>query len=243
MKKPDLLKFIELYNLSGTVEKVKIESDGTDLKTVFITEDKTLYGTITYKGLGLEKGEYGIHDTAQFKKMLGVLDDDITATVNRLDDNRPVSLTFNDKNADSTIMLADLSVIPKTPKGVQPGTTDFEFTIDADFVNRYIRSKNALTDVSSFTLLFNPKSKKTELVIGYSNISTNRIRLDINPVPGKDKITNQVSFNADYLKEILSKNSAAGSTMFKVNSAGLAHLIFKTDAYEANYYLLKVTSI
>jgi hypothetical protein len=243
MKKSDLLHFIELYNLSGAVEKVKIDADGTDLKTTFITEDKTLYGTVHYRGLAMEKGEYAFHDTAQFKKMLSPLEEDISVSVERVND-RPIGLTFSDDNVDSAMMLADLSVVPKAPKGVAPGNADFEFTIDEEFINRFITAKNALgKDVTSFTLLFNPKTNKTELIIGYSNINTNRIRLEIKPVAGKEKIEKQVSFNADYLKEILSKNPITGTTTCKVNSAGLAHLQFNTVAYDANYYLLKVSSI
>jgi len=243
MKKSDLLKFVELYNLAGTVEKVKLESDGTDLKTSFVTEDKTLYGTLTYHGLKFEQGEYGIHDTKQFLKMLNVLEEEITVEVVRLDDNRPAGLQFSDKNTESLAMLADLSVIPKAPLGVNVGKVDLEINLDEEFIERYIRAKNALSEVTTFSFVTNAKTGKVEMIIGYSNINSNRIRLEISPTPGKDKPAQQVSFNADYFKEILVKNRGMTGTILKVNSAGLGHLHFKTTDYDANYYLLKVTNI
>ena len=241
MKKSDLLKFVSLYNLAGSVEKVKLDSDGTSVKTTFISEDRGLYGAISFSSLPIETGEYGIHDTKQLVKMVNILEDDFAVVVNRLSDNRPVAFSFSDKNTESQVMLADLSVIPKPPPGVKAFTTDLEINIDAEFINRYIRAKNALNDVASFTFIVNPKSQKVEMIVGYSNVSNNRVRLEINTVPGKDSPSQTVSFNADYLKEILIANRDMSSAVLKVNSGGMAHIQFKSTQYEANYYLLKVT--
>ncbi len=244
MKKSDLLRFIELYNLSGYVEKVKVESDGTKFSTKFITEDKTLFGIVSYEGLDVEKGEYSIHDTAQFRKMLNILDDDLTVTVNRLADGRAFSLTVSDKNSESLIMLADSSVIPKAPPGTKPFTVDLEIPLTPEFIQRFIRAKDALKDAKAFTLLPNSKTGRVELIIGYSgSINTNRVKLEINPVPGKDKLPAEISFNAEYFREILAKNMDSGTVLLKVASGGLAHAQFKTKEYEANYYLLKVTNV
>ena len=243
MKKSDILKFIELYNLGGTVEKVKIVADGSKLAASFITEERTLYGTLLYSNLDLEAGEYGIHDTKQFIKMLNVLEEDIAAKVIRWSDGRVGGLEFSDKNTESLAMLADLSVIPKPPVGVNVGKVDLEINIDEEFVERYIRAKNALSEVKTFSFVPNSKTGKAEMILGYSNINTNRIRLEIKTTAGKDKPAQMVSFNADCLKEILLKNRDMAGTVLKVNSAGLAYLHFKTTDYEAHYYLLKVTDI
>jgi hypothetical protein len=243
MKKTDILKFIELYNLGGIVEKVKIVSDGKNLSASFVTEERTLYGTLVYNNLAIDAGEYGIHDTKQFIKMLNVLEEDISVKVVCWPDGRPCGLEFSDKNAESLALLADLSVIPKAPLGVNVGKVDLEINIDDEFIERYIRAKNALSDVKTFTFVPNAKTGKAELIMGYSNISTNRIRLEIKATAGKDKPEKLVSFNADCFKEVLMKNRDMTGTVLKVNSAGLAHLHFKTTDYEAHYYLLKVTDI
>lgn len=237
MNKSELLKFIELYNLNGTVEAVKLVATDKGLKTSIVSECKTLAGTVSFSSLKIDEGEYGIHDTAQFKKMLGVLaDEDINVTVSK-SDNRAISLCISDKTIESVCMLADLSVIPSAPKVKEIKNFDVEIPIDDSFVERFVRAKNALPDVDTFTIMPNKKDK-LELVIGHSSINTNRIKLDINPIDGKDKLKEGISFNANYFKEILSKNRGVNS-IYKIASAGISTIHFKTDGYEATYYLIK----
>lgn len=232
------MKFLELYNLNGTIERVKLEADGKNIKTSIVAEDKTLAGNITFNDIALEKGEYGIHDTAQFKKVLSILDEEVEMAVNKVDD-RAVSLTVADKNTESLIILANMSVIPKTPTVANLGTFDLEIELDDAFIDRFIKAKNALPEVNTFTLGLNKKGDKVELVVGDSDNNTNRIKLEVKPVAGKDKPAKEISFNANYFKEILSRNRNVTGVVFKINTAGISHLYFKTAEYEANYYLLK----
>ena len=238
MNKSNLIKFIELYNLGGTVERVKLESDGKNLSTKIIAEDKTLAGTITFNDIKLEKGEYGIHDTAQFKKMLSILDEEVEMSVNSVD-KRAISLTIADKNTESLVILADMSVIPKTPSVTNVGTFDLEIELDDAFIDRFIKAKNALPDVTSFTLSLNKKGDKVEMIIGDNSNNTNRIKLEVKTVAGKDKPAKEISFNANYFKEILTRNRNVTGAVLKVNTAGISNINFKTTEYEANYYLLK----
>ena len=240
MIKTNLLQFIDLYHLAGSVEKVKVVSDGTNLSTKFVTDDRTLFGTITYNDLVMEAGEYGVHDTKQFKKMIGVLDENITAQINKFG-NRPIGITFSDTGTESLVMLADLSVIPEPPKGINTGKIGLEITMDEAFIDRFIRAKSSLSDVKTFTLVTNEKTKRVELIIGHSEINSNRIKLEVVTVPGKDTLDNEVTFNADIFKEILAKHQGMSGVVMRVNSAGLAHVQFKTANYDANYYLLKAT--
>ena len=239
MNKANLLKFIELYNLNGTIERVKLESDGTNLKTGIVADDRTMAGNIKFNDLPVEKGEYGIHDTAQLKKMLGILDDQIDISVNKIDD-RPIGLAVSDKTTESFVVLADMSVIPKVPTVNNKGDYDLEIEITEDFVERFVKAKNALPDVTAFTLGMNKKGDKVELIIGDGDANTNRIKLDIKPINGKDKPAKEISFNANYFKEILLKNRGATGAVLKVNTAGLANVSFKTNEYEANYFLVKI---
>lgn len=239
MNKANLLKFIELYNLNGTIERVKLESDGTNLKTGIVADDRTMAGSVKFNDLPVEKGEYGIHDTAQLKKMLGILDDEIEIIVNKVDD-RPIGLAISDKTTESFVVLADMSVIPKVPTVNNKGDFDLEIEITEDFVERFVKAKNALPDVTAFTLGMNKKGDKVELVIGDGDANTNRIKLDVKPINGKDKPAKEISFNANYFKEILLKNRGATGAVLKVNTAGLANVSFKTTEYDANYYLVKI---
>lgn len=240
MNKANLLKFIELYNLNGTVERVKLESDGKSIKTGIVADDRTMAGSIKFNDLKVDKGEYGIHDTAQFKKMLGILDDEVEVSVNKLDDGRAISFAVSDKNTESLIVLADMSVIPKVPTVSNVGTFDLEIELTEEFIERFVKAKNALPDVTAFTLGLNKKGDKVELVIGDGDTNTNRIKLEVKPVAGKDKPAKEVSFNANYFKEILLKNRGATGAVLKVNSAGLANVTFTTAEYDASYYLIKI---
>lgn len=239
MNKANLLKFIELYNLNGTIERVKLESDGKNLKTGIVADDRTMAGSVKFNDLPVEKGEYGIHDTAQLKKMLGILDQEVEISVNKIDD-RPIGLAISDKTTESFVVLADMSVIPKVPTVNNKGDFDLEIEITEDFVERFVKAKNALPDVTAFTLGMNKKSDKVELVIGDGDANTNRIKLEVKPVNGKDKPAKEISFNANYFKEILLKNRGATGAVLKVNTAGLANVSFKTPEYEANYFLVKI---
>jgi hypothetical protein len=240
MNKENLLKFIELYNLSGTIEKVKLVSDGKTLGADIVTEDRTLIGNVKFEGIKIPKGEYGIHDTVQFKKLLSILDDEVDVEVTKYD-GEPVGLLFSDKNTESLVMLADLAVIPKVPPLANGIQFDLELVIDDAFIERFIKAKNALPETNVFVLMMNKKGDKIELIIGYSSNNSNRVKLDITAVAGKDKLPKELYFNADYFKEILSKNRGVPNTVFQINSNGLGHLQFKTDQYEANYYILKKT--
>lgn len=238
MNKANLLKFIDLYNLSGTIEKAKLVSDGKTLSADIVTDDRTLIGNVKFEGIAVPKGEYGIHDTAQFKKLLNILDDEIDVAVSKYDGD-PVGLLFSDKNTESLVMLADLVVIPKVPPLASGIQFDLEITIDDAFIERFIKAKNALAETNVFTLMMNKKGDKVELIIGYSSNNSNRVKLDVSAVAGKDKLAKELYFNADYFKEILAKNKGASNTVLRINSNGLGHLQFKTDQYEANYYILK----
>lgn len=132
MNKTNLLKFIELYNLNGTIERVKLESDGKNLKTGIIADDRTMAGNVKFNGLEIEKGEYCIHDTQQFKKMLSILDEEIQVSVNKMDDTRAVSLSVSDNNTESLVILADSSVIPKVPTVKNDNNFDLEIELTED---------------------------------------------------------------------------------------------------------------
>ena len=237
MNKSELNKFIELYNLNGTIESVKIVSDGDNAKTSFVSDDKTLAGTVSFSSVKIEKGEYGIYDTAQLKKMISVLEENIDIAVTKVSD-RPVSWSVSDGSTDSTVLLADLSVVPSAPKVKEIKSYDVEIPMTDEFIERYIKAKNALSDVDTFTLLVNKKGKM-ELVIGHSNINTNRIKLDVAPIAGKDKLEKPISFNANYFKEIVSKSRGLGGITFRVAAAGISNISFSSKEFDATYYLIK----
>lgn len=238
MNKNTLLTFIEKYNLGGAVPSVKIVSDEKTLKTTFVTDDKTLAGTVTAKGVKLDKSELSVFDTDKLKTLLKILEDEVEVRLDKSGD-KLVGLFLSDSNTEVNFMLSDPSVIPQAPKVKEIKSFDVEIPIDDDFIERFTKAKNALADIDSFTLLMNKKGDKLELVIGYSEVSSNRIKLEVKPTKGKDTVSSPISFNANYFREILNKNKEAKGAVFKIASAGISVIEFSTDEFDSTYYLIK----
>ena len=52
-----------------------------------------------------------------------------------------------------------------------------------------------------------------------------------------------MSFNANIFKEVLSANKECESATFEVSSEGLSRITFKIDDYESTYYLVSVQDV
>ena len=244
MTKETLKTFINKYYLAGTVESVKwvANTSNKQLITNAITEDKNVLLKVTLNNFSeLPDGELGINDTSKLVKLLGVLKDEIKSEYNKTGD-KITSVVFSDDNTDVQYVIADLSVIPSAPplKKVPPFTV--EIPLDADFISKFVSSKGALVDVDTFTLTMNKKGK-LEMIIGYSSINSNRIKLAVNAVEGKDTVTKNINFNANHLKEILVANRDCTNAHLKVSEAGLASVEFVCGDITAEYYLVEVKSI
>jgi len=238
MDKNKLITFIEKYNLGGSVESVKLVADGKTLKTNFVAEDKTLAGNVTLNSCDIEKSELGIFETAKIKTFLKILSDEIKIGLIKQDD-RLVGLNLSDDNTEVNFVLSDLTVIPKAPAVKAPKDFDVEIPIDSDFVDRFVKAKNSLPDVDSFTLMMNKKGDALELVVGYASINSNRVKVNVKATAGKDTLTAPISFNANYFKEILLKNSDATGAVFKVAAIGISNIKFETPDFVADYFLIK----
>ena len=180
---------------------------------------------------------FGVYDTTKLTKMLSVLGNDVDFSINDID-GKPVSLKFKDKSTSVNYMLADLSVIPNVPDLKQLPDFNVEIKLDSSFISTFIKAKGALQDENNFT--FTCKEGKGQIVLGYSNINTNRINIDVDCTCAAD--VDAVSFSATYLKEILVANKEATDATLKISSQGLAHIHFNIDNYESNYYLVEIQS-
>jgi hypothetical protein len=235
MEKQQLNRFISKYNLAGLVESVKWESKNSTLTTSFISDDKSVLGNVSMAEFELADSQLGIYDTTKLTKMLAVLGDTVDFTVSDID-GRPISLKFKDGSTSIDYMLADLSVIPNVPDLKKLPDFNVEIKLDSNFISRFIRAKSALSDENTFT--FFCKGGNGKIVIGYSNINTNRISIDVDCKCEGD--IQPISFSATYLKEILNANKEATDAVLKISSHGLAHINFKVNNFESNYYLVQL---
>ena len=76
--------------------------------------------------------------------------------------------------------------------------------------------------------------------MGYSNINTNRITIDVDADCTED--VQPISFSATYLKEILVANREASDATLNISTQGLSHIHFEIDEYTSDYYLVEIQS-
>lgn len=225
MKKTSLEGFISRYNLGGEIESVKIVSDKTGMSVKFISDDKTLLGTVTSEDAEFADGEFGVYTTSQLKNLLGVLDANINVTAGS------AALEFSDNSTTVNYMMADLSVIPAVPDIKQVPDFESEITLSDEFISRFIKSKGALNESDTFT--FQCKDGKGEIILGYSKINSNRISIKVDCTCTKDSV-GPISFSAKYLKEILNANRAPKAANLKIATAGLAQCTFESEIGRAH---------
>lgn len=241
MKKDILDTFIKKYNLGGNIENIKLVVDGTakELRTCAITGDGNMIVDVKLcEFTDLTDTEIGIFDTDKLKKILGVLGDEISITLNTKN-NSVTSISFKCDKIDAQFVTADLSVIPKSPSVKKLPEFNAEIEFDSEFINKFIKAKNALNEVDNFTLMMNKKNK-LELVIGHSLINSNKIVFETKTKNSKDSVSKQISFSANYLKDILTNNNDCDNTTLSVSDAGLAYLSFVKNNFVANYYLVSI---
>ena len=240
MEKQSLNRFVSKYNLAGLVESVKWESKDGSLTTSFISDDKSVLGSVSMKDFDSTDATFGVYDTTKLTKMLSVLGDDIEFSINDID-GKSVSLKFKDGSTSVNYMLADLSVIPNVPDLKQLPDFDTEIKLDSNFISKFIKAKGALADENNFTFTCTGEKNNGQIILGYSNINTNRIKIDVDCTCKKDKV-DPISFSANFLKEILVANKEATDATLKISSQGLAHIHFEIDNYTSDYYLVEIQS-
>ena len=233
MNKITLNTFIQKYNLGGNVNSVKWTSDGTKLSTRFISGDKSLLGVLELDKQSLPTFDVGVYDTAQLQKMLNVMMDSIDLTLTEVKGN-PVAFHIKDSNKSFDYVLAALGVIPDVPDLKKLPEFDTLVTLDAQFMDSFIKSKSALSDVDHFAV--KPVDGGVEFVIGYSDMNSNRISIKVNS--GAVSLDKEINFNANLFSQILSCNKECSKAELQISSTGLSHIEFKVDDFVAKYWLV-----
>ena len=230
MEKSKFNGFVSRYNLGGEVESVMIKSEKTNMSVRMISDDKTLLGDVTVNDTDFPDGEFGIYTTSQLKGLLGVLDNTIKV------EEVTGALKFSDNGTKMQYMLAAPSVIPAVPDLKTLPPFNVEITLDNEFVNKFIKSKGALTDADTFT--FTCKDGKGEIILGYSSINSNRISISVDcKCEGN---VDPIAFSAKYLKAILLANKGSSTSSLQISSQGLSKVAFTEGEYVSNYYLVEI---
>ena len=177
--------------------------------------------------------DVGVYDTAQLQKMLNVMMDSIELSLTKVDDN-PVAFHLTDANKSSDYVLAALGVIPDVPELKKLPEFDTLVTLDAQFMDSFIKSKSALADVDHFAV--KPVDGGVEFVIGYSDMNSNRISIKVPSTAVT--LEKEVNFNANLFSQLLSCNKECSKAELQIAKTGLAYIEFKVDDFVAKYWLV-----
>ena len=234
MNKAKLTRFIQKYSLGGLVESVAWKAGDNKLVTRFISDDKTVLGEIQLDNFAFTSPDLGVYTTSTLSKLLSVVGEDIELEAQEIE-SKAVNLFVKSENTKVQFQLADLAVIPNVPDLKKLPDFDVDINFDGAFIDKFIKAKNALSDVDTFTIL--TEKKELKVVLGYSNINSNRVVFVVDKDYSGD--VKPISFSAKYLKEILTANKEATAVVLKVSTQGISHVEFKIDDFNARYFLVE----
>tara|TARA_B100000287_G_C20572012_1_gene756949 strand:+ start:546 stop:1265 length:720 start_codon:yes stop_codon:yes gene_type:complete len=238
MQKTKLNRFIQKYNLNGNVNSVKWSAKDNTLSTKFVTSDKSLMGTVTVDNLQMDDGDVGVYTTDQLVKLLGVLGEDVTMDVSRAGD-KAYSLKVKNGVVSIDYTLSDLSVIPDPPQLKRLPDFQTQIKVDSSFIDTFIKGKSALSEAETFTIVNG--NRGPEVIIGFSSTNSNRVNIPVEVT--SNGLTDNISFNANLFRDVLSANKECTSATLEVSNDGLARINFKVDDYDSTYYVVATQGV
>jgi hypothetical protein len=227
---------VSKYSLGNSIEKVKWVITDEKLIIHFINDSKNLVGYVDYrKNIGLKPGDYGIFNTSQLVKCLNILDGDI------LVDATSAKLNMADTSYEIKFNLADPAVIPDVPD-VSSNADEWSVSFQAndEFITRFVKSKDALSELDIFTIETREGFNGEELVFTVGTSITNTIEFTVENATINESF-GPVPFDSNLMKEILKANRDYHTGEIRINKKGLldAHFHCGDDLY-TGYYLVRL---
>ena len=225
---------VSKYSLGNNIEKVKWVVTDKEITIKFINDSKNLVGYVDYrKEIGLKPGDYGIFNTSQLIKCLNILDGDI------LVDATSSKLNLADTSYDIKFNLADPAVIPNVPD-VSNNSEEWSVVFEAndEFITRFVKSKDALSELETFTVETREGFNGEELVFTVGTNITNTIEFTVEATINES--FGPVPFDSNLMKEILKANRDYHTGEIRINKKGLldAHFHCGNNLY-TGYYLVR----
>ena len=233
MKKPYLEDVIEKYYLGGLVERVKIQIIDKRLMTQFISSQKNLVGVLDAPNMELPDCEFGVYDTSQLLKLIGITNHFLVLDVEM---NKGIAnkLLIADNEFNLEYALADTMLTPSVPTINEPNYA-MVAELDEEFVARFLKAKKALgTEV--FTVKQGSEATMEFMlggVEGYTNKINFNIKLKQSSVPG-----DPIKFPINEFGEILLANKQFTSGELSVSEDGLLKIEFTNEEGVKVTYLL-----
>ena len=233
ISKKVISNIVSKYSLGNHIEQVKWGISDKKLNINFINDSKTLVGYVEYRdNIGLKNGNYGIFNTSQLTKCLNILDGDILLDANSS------KLNIADTSYEIKFNLADPAVLPHIPDVQDQDQWSVSFSINDEFITRFVKSKDALSDLDTFTVETREGFTGEELVFTVGTNITNTIEFAV-----EAKINESfgpVPFDSNILKEILKANRDYHSGEVRIFKGGMMDLHMHCGGpLYTGYYLVR----
>ena len=237
MKKPYLQDVIEKYHLGGLVERVKIQITDKTLTTKFISTQKNLVGVLEAPEITLPDCEFGVYDTSQLLKLIGITDHFLTLDV---EVNKGIAnkLLIADNEYNLEYALADTMLTPTVPSIDEP-TYHMVADVNAEFIAKFLKAKKALgTDVFIVEQSKDHEDKDAmKFTLGGIEKHTNKVNFTLqtsqSTIPGA-----QIKFPIEEFGEILAANKEIATGVLSVSEDGLLKIEFTNEEGVKVTYLL-----
>ena len=233
ISKKVISNIVSKYSLGNHIEQVKWGISDKKLNINFINDSKTLVGYVEYRDdIGLKNGNYGIFNTSQLTKCLNILDGDILLDANSS------KLNIADTSYEIKFNLADPAVIPNVPDIKDPDQWSVSFGINDEFITRFVKSKDALSDLDTFTVETREGFTGEELVFTIGTNITNTIEFTVEAEINES--FGPVPFDSNILKEILKANRDYHSGEVRIFKGGMIDLHMHCGGpLYTGYYLVR----
>jgi hypothetical protein len=237
MKKLFLEDVIEKYYLGGLVERVKIQITDKTLYTKFISAQKNIVGIIEAPGITLPDCEFGVYDTSQLLKLIGITDHFLTLDVEM---NKGIAnkLLIADNEYNLEYALADTMLTPNVPSIDEP---DYSMIADvnAEFIAKFLKAKKALgTDVFTIEQGKDTEDKQSmNFTLGGVDNYTNKINFTLQTSVHSLLFT-KTKFPIEEFGEILAANKEPKTGVLSVSEDGLLKIEFTNEEGVKATYLL-----
>jgi len=237
MKKPYLQDVIEKYHLGGLVERVKIQITDKTLTTKFISTQKNLVGVLEAPEITLPDCEFGVYDTSQLLKLIGITDHFLTLDV---EVNKGIAnkLLIADNEYNLEYALADTMLTPSVPSIDEP-TYHMVANVNEEFIAKFLKAKKALgTDIFIIEQGIDHEEKQAmKFTLGGIDKHTNKVNFtlptSLSSIPGA-----QLKFPIEEFGEILAANKEIATGVLSVSEDGLLKIEFTNEENVKVTYLL-----
>jgi hypothetical protein len=236
MEKQALVSIIDKYYLNGIGEKVKwtVKDNEVTIKTFSPTKD--MVGVVTAP-FEFPDSEFVIFDTSKFLKLVGICNQFLTMDI-QVEGKIATKLLLADSEYNLEYALANLMLAPNVNFTVNDFESDYEFNINTEFINNWIKAKKALNSDTTILKAYTDEDDvpKVNFTLGEPEGHSNKIQFEI-AIASLVVDSATLKFNADYLKAIFDANYNATGKAY-ISNDGAMKLEFEDEEKQKSSYIV-----